>query len=1098
MLTKFWKSVVMSLLVAWTICPSSGQVTNARLGGTITDLTGAVVSGAKVTVKNIGTNLVETTTADSSGAYQFPLLPPGAYSLEVEATGFETYQQNGIVLTVSQLATLNPALKPGRATETVTVSGGTLQIDTTSSQIGQTVSQQEITDLPLNGRNPASLVFLAPGTTNEFFSQASTPVGEGFNTESSASSGGGRQGSDWYLLDGVSNNDMFGLEAAPFPNADATQEFRAIVANPDTRYGFAPSGAVVIETKSGSNAFHGGLFEYVRNNDLNAANWFSGAVDMLHRNQFGGFVGGPVLRNKLFFFTNFQRTQQSYAGNTSTSYDPTLAMLHGDFSALPAADLSGPLAASVFHTVNGVPNQVNTKLFSPGALKIAALIPLGQTPDDGFLTYQGPTQAQFYDENTSRLDYNLSSKQRLYVRSFYYDYTQTGTNLPGNLLAGITSIAGDYLSLAAGHTWTVSPSLVNSLTVSWQELDMKTGGFVEKDSSGNPVCMSKFINVQDPSGTCYMDGVGVFDGNSLYGGGLGFALFGDAPEDTHRRYFWLTETVTKTAGRHTITAGLDLFRRFMYNLESSSQLFSPSFNGQYTGNPLADFLLGYMNGYSQGAGLAGATRGWMQGYYAQDQVQLGPNLTVVAGLRWEPFIPPTIQSGRGVDFIPGQQSTRYPNAPLGMVFPGDKGIGPGLFNNSYGYYMPRVSIAWQPLRNWSVRSGFGMFTMPMEDAFYREAFNSAPFAPFYSLNATATAPFSFDNPWTSFAATGGTSPFPPFATPSQLPASNVTFLTPVTLSGVFNPNLKIGLTEGWNLSIDRQIGQNWAVHLGYVGSMSYHMATTVEQNPGQYAAGDARTTYPNFNSILQVQDGATGKYDALQASVDKRISHGLLFHSNFTFSKTMDVGGSGDPSFESSVSDPYNIRHDYGRSSLNYPFVWSSNLVYNLPSWHNSSLIAKMLVNGWEFTGLYTAQSGPPFTINGGEGNNNSGFDVGQDRADRVLGQPFSIRQGSKSHWINEYFNTKAFTNNAPGTPGNTEKFFIQEAPIADADLAILKNFLIANKYTLEFRWEAFNAFNHPSFGQPDSNPGDSNFGQITGIGNIPPRVMQGALRLTF
>ncbi len=1095
MQAKFWKSAMMMFLITWTIS-SSGQLTNVRLGGTITDTTGALVPGATVTVKNLGTNLVETTKANSIGVYQFPLLPTGSYSLEVEAKGFAAYRQNGIVLTVGRPATLNPTLKPGAANETVTVTGGTLQIDTTSAQIGQTMNQQEITDFPLNGRNPASLVFLAPGTTNEFYSQASTPVGEGFPTETSASSGGGRQGSDWYLLDGVSNNDMFGLEAAPFPNSDATQEFRTITANPGARYGFAPSGAVVIETKSGTNHFHGGLFEYLRNSSWNASNWFSGAVDTLHRNQFGGFIGGPILRNKLFFFTNSQITLRSYAGNTQTSYDPTQAMLNGDFSALPTSDLNGPLASSVFHTVNGVPNQVDPSLFSPGALKIDSLIPLGQQ-SDGFVTFRGPTQKQYYNENTSRIDYNFTNNQRLYVRSFFYRYTQDGTNLPGNLLAGVTGINGDYLSMAAGHTWTVSPSLLNSLTLSWQELDLKTG-FVEKDANGNPVCMSKFINVQDPPDTCYINSLSAFDGNSIYGGGAGFSLFGDGPEDTHRRYVWLTETVTKTVGRQTIIAGLDLFRRFMYNDEGSSQLFQPNFNAQFTGNPLADFLLGYMSSYSQGAGLVGTTNGWMQGYYAQDQVQLKPNLTVVAGIRWEPFIPPTIQAGRGVDFVPGQQSTRFPNAPLGMVFPGDKGIGPGLFNNSYGYYMPRISVAWQPLPKWSIRSGYGMFTMPMEDAFYREAFNTAPFAPFFNPTATATVPFSFDNPWSSFAATGGKSPFPPFATPSQVPPSNVTFLTPVTLAGVFIPNLKIGLTNGWNLSIDDQLASNWELHIGYVGSMSYHMATTVEQNPGHYSAGDARTTYPNFNSILQVQDGATGKYDALEISIDKRMSHGIEFHSNFTYSRTFDVGGSGDPSFESSVSDPYDIRHDYGPSSLNYPFIWTSNLLYDLPNWHNAPPVVRNLVNGWEFTGLLTEESGPPFTINGGEGNNNSGFDIGQDRADFVPGVPEDIRQGGERHWVNQYFNPNAFTNNAPGTPGDTPKFFIQEAPIEDLDAAILKNFMIANRYALQFRWEAYNALNHPSFGQPDSNPGDSNFGQITGIGNINPRIMEGALRLTF
>jgi hypothetical protein len=1097
MVTKLWKAITICFLMACAVCPSFGQATNARLGGVVTDASGAIVPGAKVTVKNTGTSLVEVGTSGSDGVYQFPLLPAGAYTLKVEASGFQSYQQTGIVLTVNQPATLNVALKVGEASETVTVTGGTLQLDTTTAQIGQTMTADEISDLPLNGRNPATLVFIAPGTTNEFYSQASTPVGEGLPNETSASSGGGRQGSDWYLLDGVSNNDMFGFEAAPFPNSDATAEFRTIVANYDARYGFAPSGTVIIETKSGSNKFHGGAFEFVRNNDLNASNYFSGNVDMLHRNQYGGYVGGPIWRNKLFFFTNYQRTKSTYNGATSTTYNPTTAMLNGDFSAVPQSDLDGPLAPQVFHTVNGKPNQVNPALFSPGALKIDAQIIPGQTPSTGFVTYSGPPTVQIYNENTSRLDYNINPQQRIFVRSFLYDYTNIGYSFPGNLQAAGNGTKGNYLNLAVGHTWTISPSFINSLTVSWQSLDVNTGSQVF-DKSGNPLCLSEFIDVQDPPSTCYMGNVTAFDGNVLYGGGLGFAVGGNSPEYTHRRYFWLTDTVTKVAGKNTITAGFDLFRRYMYNDEIGQQLFNADFNGEFTGFPLADFLLGYLANYGQGAGLAGSTTGWMQGYYAQDQYQLKPNLTVLLGLRWEPFVPPVLAAGRGVDFIAGQQSTRYPNAPLGMVFPGDTGISSALFNSSYGYWMPRVSVAWQPKKDWSVRSGFGMYTMPMEDAFYRQAFSTAPFSPSFSMSASGNTPFSFDNPWSSFTATGGVSPFPPFASPSQVPPSSTTFLTPVDLAGVFNPHLKIGITEAWNLSIDHQFGKNWALHLGYVGSTSYHMATTVDLNPGQYAAGGARTTYPNFSTILQVQDGATGKYDALQISIDKRMSHNLQFHSNFTYSKTMDVGGSGDPSFESSVSDPYSIRHDYGRSSLNYPFIWTLNAVYTTPKWNVSNGILRTLVNGWEVSGVWTDQSGPPFTVNGGQGNNNSEFNEYQDRADVVPGQPFNIRKGGKSHWLNNYFNQAAFTNNAPGTPGDSEKFFIQEPPTAEADLAAVKNFSIMEKYKLQFRWEAFNAFNHPSFGQPDSNPGDSNFGQITGIGNVPPRVMQGALKFTF
>jgi Carboxypeptidase regulatory-like domain len=1096
MVMKSWKGALLFILASCFLCPAWSQVTNARLSGAVTDASRAVVPGAKITAKNTGTGLTLSTTSDSSGAYEFPLLPPGSYTVTTDAQGFSTLVRTGIVLTVSQPATLNLVMQPGTVSQTVTVVGDAEQLNTTTAEIGQVMQSDEITDLPLNGRDPSTLVDLAAGTTNELFSQASTLPGQAFPTESGASSGGGRQGSAWYLLDGVANMDTIALLAAPFPNADATQEFRVDSNLYDARYGFAPSAAVVIQTKSGTNSFHGGLFEFIRNNDLNASNWFTGKVDLLKRNQFGGFVGGPVWRNKLFFFTNEQFTRSNYSAASNPTYTPTQAMLNGDFSALPASDISGP-KASVFQTVNGVPNQVNPALFSPGALAIAKSLPLGQVASSGLTNYIQPPQIIRQNENTSRLDYDINANQRLFLRSFLYNYTVPGATIPGNLLAGITGDFGTYLNLAAGHTWTISPSLVNSATLSWAELDYLTGT-LETNATGQPVCLSQYIAVSDPAGSCFLGGLSAFDGNSLYGGGLGFSVFSGGPKnDTNRRYWSFTDSVSKMAGKHSITVGADIIHRYDYQLSPGGVNPGVNFTGQYTGFPLSDFLLGYMNSFSQGSGAVGSTQGWMTGWYAQDQFKIRPNVTITPGLRWEPNFPQSIKAGRGVAYIAGQQSTRFPNAPLGMVFPGDTGISNALFQKSYGYFMPRFGIAWQPHTNTSVRAGFGMYTTPMEDAFYSGSWATAPFAPSYTITGGAAIPISFDTPWANYQPTNFKSPFPPFASPTQVPASNVTFTTQIPLGSVFQKNLKIGLTEAWNLSVDQQFAYGFAFHVGYVGSLSYHMATTVDLNPGIFANGDARPNN-NFGQIKQVQDGATGTYHALQVSVDKLMGHGLKFHSNFTWSHTTDVGGSGDPSYESSVSDPFNIRHDYGPSSLNYPFIWVSDFLYQLPQLHGSSLIARGIVNGWIVSGLYTAESGPPFTINGGNGNNNSGFNVGQDRADVVPGQPYGVRQGGKSNWINHYFNTNAFVPNAPGTPGDSLKFLIQEAPTADADLAVLRNFKFHDTYALQFRWEAFNALNHPSFGQPGSNPGSSNFGVISSTGNIPPRVMQGALKFTF
>ena len=1099
---KFRTLSLLSLLVVLisSVIPSAvAQDTAAQLAGTIMDASGSAVAHAHLTISNDGTGMTRQTDSDDTGGYVFRALPPGTYSLSVSADGFTAFVQKGLRLTVQQHATLPVRLKIGGSTETVTVTGGAELINATTADLGQAISQEEVTELPIDGRDPSALVALAAGTTNELYSQASTPTNSNsFSTESGASAGGQRQGSTWYLLDGVANMDTFSLLAAPFPNTDATQEFRVITNNFDAQYGSAPSAVVSIQTRSGSNQFHGGAFEFIRNDALNARYWNSGGLDVLKRNQFGGYVGGPILHDKLFFFANYQGTRRSYNASTNTVFTPTQAMLNGDFSAVPASDLTGP-SAGVFQTKDGKPQQVDTSLFSKGAVALMASIPLGQDAATGQTNIATPATQQDYDELTSRLDYTLSKSQQVFARSFFYKYNQPGRATVGNILAGVNGQNGIYLNLAAGHVWTISPTMLNSAALSWQEYDFSTGT-VEYDANGNPVCLSEYIAVNDPSGRCYIGGLSAFDGNSLYGGGLGFSAFTGNPVDTHRRYWIFTDTLTKTLGKHTLMAGANVMHRYGFEFYGGSVNAQASFNGQYTGFPLSDFLLGYLSSMGQGAGEAGSEQGWMQGYFAQDQFKLRPNLTITAGLRWDPNFPLTVAGGRAAAFNVGQQSTRYPNAPAGLVFVGDKGVGPGVMATSYGYFEPRLGVAWQVHPTTVVRAGFGMFTTPMEDAFYNHVWDAAPFSPAYSLNGTDTVPLQFDTPWSGFTATGGVSPLPPFASPSQLPASNVSFSTfePVSLPAVLSTNLKLGITQSWNLSIEQQFGKSWAMHLAYVGAESFHQATTVEQNPGLNGVRNRYSWSGNFGSIIQVQDGATSHYSAMQASLEKHLSQGLQFQSNFTWSRDTDVGGSGDPSFESSVSDPFDIHHDYGLSSLNYPVVWVNDFVYQFPKLSHSNLLVRNVVGGWELSGTYTAMSGPPFTMNGGKGNNRSGFNVGQDRADVVPGQPRAVRKGGKSHWLNEYFNTAAFTNNAIGTPGDSPKFAIQAPPIFTGNLGALKNFAFRERYKLQLRIEAFNAFNHPSYGQPDSNPGDSNFGKITSSGNVEPRFLEAGMKFTF
>jgi hypothetical protein len=1078
----------------------------------VTDPTGAVVPNAKVSALNTGTNLSQEVLSGAAGNYAFNSLPPGQYTVTATLAGFETLVNTGVGLTVGQNATLNLVLKTGGAEETVTVTGGAELINTTSAELGSVVDQGTVKELPLNGRDPGQLVFLSAGVTNELNSQASTlQATNSFPNESGASAGGQRQGSTWYLLDGVSNMDTYTLLALPFPNPDATQEFRVTSNNFDARNGFAPSAVVSIQTKSGSNDFHGGLFEFMRNDIFNASNPFSGQRDPLRRNQFGGDVGGPVLKNKLFFFANYQGTRSSLTSQTNTTYTPTQAERNGDFSALLSVTDSNGNPAPIVLPAPFVGNKIDPSLYSPGAVAMLKYLPVGQNPTTGYSNFALPKQATIFNEVTARLDYTINEKQRVFVRSFQNDYNQQGQTLPNNILAGILGSNGVYLNEVINHTWTISPSMLNTLAAGWVSYDFHTGTPL-LDSSGKPICMSEFINVVDPPNECYLEDFNVVAGGAVspYLPPTGFVSFSSNPVDTKRRDYSFSDTFIKTAGKNTISAGADLFHR--HHTERSAFIQSPviGFNGQYdNGVPFADFLLGKADYLVQGAGEAGATSQWMFGLYGQDQFKLKPNVTVTLGLRWDPNTPAVVAGGRGAAFIPGQQSTRFPLAPLGLVFPGDQGISDTLYNASYTYFEPRLGIAWAITPKTTVRTAFGMFTTPMEDAFYQRVWDVAPFSPNYSPSSSSTQWVPFDNPWTNFAGgpglTAGKSPFPPFAGPQQNPPTSSTFGSGTGVPATFIPNLKLGVTQSWNASLEQQVTKALAIHVAYVGSESMHQATTVDRNPGQTGAigvanDPVRGVRVNqaFGGIIQVQDGGTASYESLQAGVEHKFSHGFQFQSNFTWSKTTDVGGSGDPDFESSVSDPYSIQHDKGPSSLNVPFVWVSYGLYHAPTFDHSNFMVKNFLGGWALSAIFTAESGEPFTINGGNGNNNSGYDEGQDRADRVTGQALKIRQGGKSNWLNNYFNPLAFAQNQFGTPGNSPKFAIQSPPDRDLDLSFIKNIPIHDRYSVQFRWEMFNASNTPSYGSPDNNPTDGNFGQISGIGPIAPRVMQAALKVNF
>ena len=1069
----------------------------ATISGTITDPTQAVISGATVRISSANTGVIHTTTTDSNGLYNFPLLPPGQYQIQVSSPGFQTLTQEQIKLQVSEESKLNLTLQIGQASQNVVVSSESEVLATESASLGSVVDKQAIVDLPLNGRNPASLVTLANGAIAGNQTSA-YPIQTGccaFPTEGSASVNGGRQGSTWYFLDNISMMDPWHVAAFAFPNPDATQEFRVITNNFDAKYGEASSAVVSIATQAGGNSWHGTLFEFNRNSALNASNYFTHFVNPLVRNQFGGSTGGKIIRDKLFYFANFQQTTERLTQSSQTAYVPTAAEEAGNFSFLSTG--SNPVQLRNANT-GGIyaGNQIPATDLNPIALQIAKNFPRS-TAANGFVILPPIPENDSYREFTLRGDYYVNSTNQVSLRGFVNHYGLPGYNGGGtNLLGSHNSQDTTYQNYALNWNWTISPNLVNSLNLGVGALRLDSYAN-QVGSDGKQVCLQCY-GAQIPDFTAYPTAVQLLNVNSY------FSLYGNT-NIVPRHQDQISDSVNWVKGKHLIVAGVDVIRQDL--TEATDFLARPllTFNGQVSGNAMADFLLGEMSQYQQAGGEFGTVHGVLWGFYANDTIKLAPNFTLTLGLRWEPFFAPTVAAGRMSLFRPGEQSKRYPNAPVGEVFPGDRGVPAGGFSNDIPVFEPRVGIAWQPkwLPKTSIRAAFGIFSTPNAYSDYAHTWDGAPFSPEYLLTAGQqyVGPYvSLTNPYRNFTPTGNKSPFPPFSSPTYAPPSGVPIPTPVTLQDTFQSNMALGRVQTWNFSIERQIGTSWLARAAYVGSESYHLQTVVDLNPGYYSAAGARLNYTNFGAILTNTDWSTASYNALQVSVEKRLSFGLQFTSNYSWSKAIDSVSLGTTAFTGSIGDPFNLRWNRGISDLNFPQNLSNQIVYTLPGLKRYGRIVQTALGSWQVSAIWQLHSGQPFSIQGGNGNDNSGSQEFGDRAD-VTGQPLNVHQGPRLHWLNQYFNPNAFTANAPGTFGNSPRNLLQGPGFNNADLALIKYFPVTERLRLQIRWEAFNAFNRAQFSNPGTNPTGPGFGLINSVNSAtdaPDRVMQLGAKLNW
>jgi hypothetical protein len=1140
--------VVLTLAVV----PAFGQYGGkATINGAVSDPTGAVVPAADVTVTNTSTGLVTKTTTASNGTYVVPLLQVGAYSITFAHAGFESYTQTGIVLTSDQTATVDATLKVGQVTQTVEVSANAQMLETGTASLGQLVSANAVLELPLDGRNPAALVFLSPGVSNILMASnagVNQTYADGNPEASGASAAGGREGSTYYMLDGLNSMDAATLLAAPMPNPDATQEFQVIQNNFQPQYGFTPGAVVSIVTKSGTNTWHGDGFEFLRNYDLDATNPFTHTRDSLRRNQYGGSAGGPIIKDKLFIFGNFQRTNINTVQVGSPVTVPNNAQLAGDFSGQFTGTMvnlcgsGGPAnlnfdtgqifqvsAASPYGTPTVCPagsadagktvmvktpytgNKINPLTYNPVTMGFEVGVPRTAAAN-GLAYLPGVPLIAVTNEFTLRGDYNLTDKHRIFGRAFYNDYTQPGNPADGDVLASIRSWDDQYVNVAGGYNYTIAPDLINSFALAFNFTHSQS--FPGSQINGKPFSLETLGSaVVYPSTTLYPLGI-----DEIATNGFDFGQNSNSP--MYRRNIAISDSVTWTKSKHLLVFGVDILH--MNYKDSTDWQASPriTFDGEVSGiasagisaagHDVADYLLGNANWWEQGGGEYTQNHVTDWSGFVQDSIRLKPNLTLNAGIRWEPYLPPTPLQGRISSWQPGQQSTRFPGAPLGLVFPGDAGIPASTIYSTYSNIDPRLGIAWQPsfLKHTSVRAAAGIFAGLIPNLDYHHIADVAPFSSVFDLyynSGMGLIPASA--PWTNFTASSGVSPFPnlaPFASLGASPPSNTKFITPFTDSLDFQRNFTNPKTFTWNFSIEQQITNNTLLTVAYVGNETQHLGLGMEQNPG---VNDVRPN-PNFNSILVDSSNGTSSYNSLQITLNKRLSHGLQFGSSLTWSKCLD-NASLIPTFYGEIGDPYDIGWARGVCAANFPIIWVTNWVWQEPALHQLGAVGSKILGSWEFNGIYTIQSGVPFSISGGcAGSNDSGSLIGGDRAD-MTGQPLDIHQGTKAAWIQHYFNPAAFQCNAIGTFGNSPRDLMYGPGGNNADIGIFKNFPIKERFKIQFRWEMFNAFNRIWYGTPTTDPTSSTFGAITGltgaVGVTPgsgnafgtaPRIMQAGLKI--
>ena len=1097
------------LLMAVAICvvPSNldaQAVSIASVTGRMTDEQGALIAGAQIKIAGVDTGTVYNAVTNADGLYSVPSLPIGAYTLEATAAGFQTYVQTGIQLRVDDHVQVNITLKVGAVSERVEVSANAGMVQTEQNTISQVVDQQRIVELPLNGRDPTQLITISGAAINH--SDGTNTGSKSFFSSQSISIAGSAGNETNYLLDGGDNNDSFTNVNMPFPFPDALAEFRVETSTLPARNGLHPGGVVNAVTKSGTNRLHGDLFEFIRNGDVNAINYFATKQDSLKRNQFGGTLGGKIIRDKLFFFGGFQRSDIRQDPSASTSFVPTAAALGGDFSALDGAGCQAngkPRTIVDPITGNPLPNdQIPVSRFDPAAVALAKYLPQTANPC-GKVSWGIPVQSN-ESQYVGRVDWVATSKHAIYGRYFLDDYTLAAFFDPHDIM--VTTMSGNVeraQTFVLGETYTISPTIVNSLHLTFGRRTDARG----PNASGVNAASLGVTNLYQ--GT--KDFLQVAVNNGGFTVGCGTCALGVFNITSYQE----ADDMDVSLGKHQIAFGVDLIRTrdTQNNHYQDDGVFN--FSGQFSNDPLLDFLLGKMNSFSQSGPQLNDLRQTVFGSYVQDTYHATPKLVINAGLRWEPFFPEYDHFNRGSTFsmaayLAGQVSQVYVKAPAGSLFYGDPGTSNAFTSHKLADFSPRLGLVFNPdgKGKTTLRVGGGLLYDSVATFIpYRMVAQNPPFGPQVT---NTSGPYQFSNPWSTVP---GGNPFP-----LPAPGKNVAF-PPANSEAFLPPHLQPPNVVQWNASVQHLLSENWVLSVSYLGNKTSHLWIGNEINPAVYIPGTcagkpcSSTSNTQARRVLSIlnpaagayysqmtlaDDGISSNYEGLLTSVEHRFAQHYTLLVNYTWSKCLGIApvtslGTGV------VQDPNNVRGDYGPCSYDSTSLFNTSAVY-ISQYGHGGFLSQVLSN-WNFAPLIRYQTGLP--VNPTSGKDNSLTGVGQDRpnvvsTDAYTGAPHSVTRF-------QYINPNLFVANPTGTFGNAGHNSLRGPAYFDIDLALSRDFKLMERFTLQVRSEAFNLFNRPNFSGPNSlglnlgpnaNISSSTFGQITTAGD--PRILQASMKLIF